>query len=99
MTSRAELFEPLEPPPGGWARLRARLDEPPVRRAPIWIAAAATYALALAAVALRPPPPEPVTVPPGNQAAARVRVPDERVVFYWVASMNDPLWNDGRRRP
>jgi hypothetical protein len=102
MTSRDELFEPLEPPPGGLQRLRARLDAPRTRSAPIWIFAVATCALALGAVALQAPPREPVTVPPSGRAeVAVVRVPlrDERVVFYWVASATDPHWNGSDAQP
>jgi hypothetical protein len=39
-----EVFDPLEPPPQGWARMKAQLDE---RRLPRW-----PWALAVAAAAL-----------------------------------------------
>jgi hypothetical protein len=100
MTSRAELFEQLEPPPHGLAHLRARLDSPPTPRAPLWIAAAATCAVALALAGLGPRPAAPVTVPPGAlTAAVRVPLKDDRVVFYWVASADDPHWNGSDTQP
>jgi len=42
---KSELFETLEPPPYGWARVSARLE---VRRQPRWqLALAAAFALAI----------------------------------------------------
>jgi hypothetical protein len=94
MTLRDELFEQLEPPPGGLAALRARLDGPGSRMGRVWMAAAVTCALALATVVARhASTPEPVTVPSSERAElAAVRVPlrDDKVIFYWVASAQAP---------
>jgi hypothetical protein len=46
---RSEVFEAREPPPHGWARLRARLDERSPRRWP-WLVVATVAALLLAVV-------------------------------------------------
>ena len=51
-----DAFEKLEPPPGGLARLRARLDTPPSQRRWVWVVAAATLAGVLALVFSRPSP-------------------------------------------
>ena len=60
MTSRRELFRPLDPPPGGLALLRDRLARTRRRRA--WLIAIPAVAAACAAliVALRPGPPNPL---------------------------------------
>ncbi|HEY3450500.1 MAG TPA: hypothetical protein VGK67_29360 [Myxococcales bacterium] len=61
MTRRSELFRQLEPPPGGMALLRERLERRRQRRT--WLlgvpAAAAAACVALV-LGLRPPPPDPL---------------------------------------
>ena len=55
---KSELFEPLEPPPGGLTRLRARLGE---RRAPAWrpvlVAASALAFVVVGTLTSRAPQP------------------------------------------
>ncbi len=61
MTRRSELFRQLEPPPGGLALLRERLETRRQRRA--WLVGVPAFAAAACAVlvlALRQPAPDPV---------------------------------------
>lgn len=49
---RSDVFEPLEPPPHGWTRMKARLEE---RRRPRWPLALAAGAAVFLAVVLQQP--------------------------------------------
>jgi hypothetical protein len=61
---RADVFEELDPPPGGLVRLRARLDRPDRSRSNLWRVAFVAAPASLAAAALlvfvlgRPEPPD-----------------------------------------
>jgi hypothetical protein len=99
---RSDVFEPLEPPPHGWTRMKARLGERRARRWPIAVAAAAAVVLAVllpkpgprpgsdveAALrgAMLDVPGEPLRVKRG--AAQRLPSSDPNVLFYRVAVLN-----------
>jgi len=129
--SRREVFEELEPPPGGAARLRRRLERervrPGVPRALLPMTAAATAVAATivwlalgsapqrtrlaapeqrrelaellsshpatVALGMASNPAEPVVVREDARqryAVTRVATPSDDVVFYWVASSEEP---------
>jgi hypothetical protein len=97
---RSDVFEPLEPPPHGWTRLKARLEERRARRWPVAIAAVAAVVLALV-LAPKPRPDaeveaalrsgfivsnEALTLKDG--AAQQLPSSDPKVLLYRVSVMN-----------
>lgn len=84
---KSELFELLEPPPGGLTRLRARLDE---GRRPVWrplLAMAYAVAIVVAGTltSSRPPPPVDlfgaVRASPAASVAMGLETPGEPVAI------------------
>jgi hypothetical protein len=76
----------LEPPPGGLAKLRARLDRDDRARMRWWWLAVPVVAAALALVLLRHDPPR------SPIAAVPALLPDPQMgtAFYWVAPSVEP---------
>jgi hypothetical protein len=81
----------LEPPPGGLAVLRERLDRAPRRR---WVlaipAVAAAAVLAFVLLGGRPPRTASVPVPAAASTVLRDRSVAGDVQFYWVSSIPAP---------
>lgn len=76
----------IDPPPGGLARLRARITDDDRRRAKLrWVPVLALAAIiAIWFVRPRPHPPAPVA------ASALLPDPSVGVAFYWVAPTTTP---------
>ena len=92
---KRELFEVLEPPPYGWARLSARLE---ARSQPRWqLALGAAFAVAMVICGtltsqlprpIEPPvPSEPVAIVGGGAALLRLPSSNPNVVLYRLASL------------
>jgi len=79
----------LEPPPGGLAKLRARLDGDDRKRVRWWWLAAPVVAAAIALVLVgrRSPAPMPVAQAQQSQMLADPAMGDTQ--FYWVAPTED----------
>ena len=83
-------LRPIDPPPGGLARLRDAIADAGERRSARrrWIYAMAPVAVLLALVLWLRRDPEPIEAPP----VAPVAMPDPAIAptFYWVASTPGP---------